>query len=446
MTGTHENIPLVAIIGRPNVGKSALFNRLIQRRQSLVDATPGLTRDRLYGDVNWRGVRFRVVDTGGLQFSRGDRMAEAIAEQVSKAMEEAQMALFVCDARQGAMPLDTEVASWVRRWGKPVVVIANKVDDQREMAAAHEFARFGMGPAMPLSSLHGLRVGELLDAVVNRLQQMGLNTPTPRDAGSAILKIAIVGRPNVGKSSLVNRLLNEERVVVSDVPGTTRDPVDTFFEYQGGSYCLIDTAGIRSQRRLKSRIDAVVRLKALEAIHRADVCLVLLDASAGLIQDDLKLLDQVIQAGKPFCLVLNKCDLLARKPNPQEITAAIVRKAPFVRFAPALCISAKTGFNVLQVLEGATTVAQAACRRLSSAEAKRLLEVIQADRKAPVAIRHAHLFRLIQVRFSPPTFHLLGRMKQGFKPSDVAYLERVFRRELKWQGTPIQIRLLMSSR
>ena len=441
-----STFPVVAIIGRPNVGKSALFNRLIQRRQSLVDATPGLTRDRLYGDVNWRGVHFRIVDTGGLQFARSDKMAQAIGEQVSKAMAEAQMALFVCDGRQGVMPLDTEVASWVRRWGKPVVVIVNKVDNPQDMTAIHEFTRFGMGPAMPISSLHGLRVGELLEAIVDRLQQMGVDAPAGSKAGSSILKIAIVGRPNVGKSSLVNRLLNEERVVVSDVPGTTRDPVDTFLEYRGDTYCLIDTAGIRAQRKLKSRIDAVARMKAMDEIHRADVCLVLVDAAVGLIQDDLKLLDQVIQAGRSFCLVLNKCDLLARKPNPQEIAAAIVRKAPFVRFAPVVCISAKTGFNVLQVLEGARTAATAAHRKLNSAEAKQLLEVIQTDSKAPVAVRHSHLFRLIQVRFSPPTFHLLGRAKQAFKQSDMAYLERIFRRELKWEGTPIQIRLLMSSK
>ena len=471
-----QTIPVVAIIGRPNVGKSALFNRLIRKRRSLVDATPGLTRDRLYGDTDWRGVHFKVVDTGGLQFARGDRLGEAIAAQVAKALEEASLALLVCDAKEGPLPLDAQVASWVRRWGKPTLLVANKVDNSKDTLSVPEFSTLGLGEPQAISSLHGLGIGELLDQIVEKLKKAvkaGTVHPSPPEAdpppvgtssgrtvlsvrgelveprtAAHTLRVAVVGRPNVGKSSFINRVLNEERVVVGEAPGTTRDPVETEVVIQGRTFCLIDTAGIHARRRLKSRIDAVVRLKAVDAIHESDVCLGILEASTGIVQDDLKLFDRVLSAGKPLCLAVNKWDLLKEPPDPERAAAAIARRAPFLRFAPVICMSAKTGLNVFQTLERVAEVAARSNRRIGPEEESRLLEVIGTDPRAPVAIRNLRVLRLTQSRVSPPTFHLVVRPKKSFRGSltfkgpDLAYLEGLFRRELRMEGTPVRIHLL----
>ncbi len=444
-------VPVVAIIGRPNVGKSALFNRLIKKRQALVDATPGLTRDRLYGDVTWRGLPFRIVDTGGLEFSRGSRLGQAIASQVSRAMEEASLALLVCDARQGLLPLDSQVAFWARRWGKPLLLIANKVDDPKQIPSIFEFTSLGIGSPHPVSSIHGTGSGDLLDAVVEQLRISGCLEPDDRSVKPSArpLKVAIVGRPNVGKSSFLNRILNEERVLVDEKPGTTRDPIEVNFTYKDQAYCLVDTAGMRSPRHLKQKIDAVARLKALEVVRESDVCLGILEGSFGIVLDDLKLLDEVMTVGKPLCLAVNKWDLVKGAPDARQAASKIVQRAPFLRFAPVICTSAKTGLNVLKALEQAAELALRANRRVSGSEARQLLDVIRTDPRTPVAVRNAHLIRLAQVGVSPPTFHLMARISggykgktRGFQLSDMAYLEGVIRRELKLEGVPVRIHLL----
>jgi len=438
---------VVAIVGRPNVGKSALFNRLLQRRQALVDATPGITRDRLYSDVEWRGIRFRVVDTGGLQFAKGDRLSKAIADQVAKALEEATLILLVCDAKTGLLPLDLSVVSWIRERARPVLLAANKVDTDKDLPAIYEFSALGFGEPYAISSLHGRGIGELLDAIVERLRQVRSQELGVRSVhAEEPLKVAIIGRPNVGKSSFLNRILKEERVLVDEAPGTTRDPVETFLKMGERTYCLIDTAGIQSRKRLRSKVDAVARLKALEVIHRAHVCLAILDGSCGIVQEDLKLLDQVVTAGKPLCLAVNKWDLLQGRVSQEQAALQIKRRAPFLRFASAICISAKTGFQVFKALELAAKAASSARRQVTSGEERRLLEAIRTDPKAPVGVRQAHLFRIAQVGVSPPTFHLLARVRTGFRESDVAYLEGFLRRELKFDGTPIRIRLLRRKR
>ena len=451
---TTSNLQVVAIIGRPNVGKSALFNRLIKKRRSLVDATPGVTRDRLYGDLVWRGTPIRIVDTGGLQFARGDRMGKAIEVQVTKAMEEARLALLVCDAQEGPVPLDAQVAAWTRRWGKPILLAVNKVDSSKQTPAVYEFSSLGVGAPYPIASLHGLGIGDLLDAVVERLRTAtgAADRPAVKEqkgsdpTGSDPIRVAIVGRPNVGKSSFLNRILNEERVIVDETPGTTRDPVEATLTYRGRPYCLIDTAGMRARRRLKTRLDAVAKIKAVEVIQESDVCLGILEGSAGLVQDDLKLLDQVISAGKPLCLAVNKWDLVSRPPDPKAVADTIARRAPFLRFAPVICISAKTGLNLLETLDLATELAQKAATRIPGADGRRLLEILRTDSRTPVALRHAHFIRLAQVGVSPPAFHLLARSQEGFKSSDMAYLENLIRREFHLTQVPIRLRLIAMER
>jgi GTP-binding protein len=442
-------VNVVAILGRPNVGKSSLFNRFLKKRRALVDRTPGVTRDRLYGEVEWRGLRFQIIDTGGLQLLGRDGLAQGIAAQVNRAMEEATLALVVCDLHDGPVPLDREMAQWVRRWGKPTLLVVNKVDNPKDALGVPEFSALGLGQPHPVSALHGLGIGDLLDEIVRRLREAA-QLPVPpsplegesRGEGAASsLTVAIIGRPNVGKSSLLNRLLGSERVLVDAAPGTTRDPVEVNFEYKGRSYRLIDTAGVRARRKLDSQLEAAARLRALKVIRQADVCLGVLEGPTGIVQDDLKLLDQVVTWGKPLCLLVNKWDLLPGV-DPTEAAAQIGRRAPFLRFASVICTSAKSGWNVLKALEQVGRVAEEAKKRITSVQAQRLLETVRTDPHAPVGIRNSHLFRLFQVGVSPPTFHLLGRVKRRWRSSEVAYLEKILRREVGFSGVPIRIHLL----
>ena len=439
--------PVVCILGRPNVGKSSLFNRILGRRRALVDATPGLTRDRLYGDIQWRGLAFRLVDTGGLQFNRANRLTTLMQTQVEHALEESSLGLLVCDAKEGLVPLDKEVASWARGWGRPILPVVNKTEMDRDRQQMYEFSMLGFGEPLGVSSLHGLGIGELLDAIVERLKgasrMNSIDTSSPKEQ---VLKVAIIGRPNVGKSSLINRILNEERVLVDDAPGTTRDPVEISFHYGGRFFCLIDTAGVRSRRRLKAKIDAVARLKAFESAQEADVCVGVLDGSTGIVQDDLKLFGRIVKSSKPLCLAVNKWDLVKEPIGPKEAAEAIAKRAPFLRWAPLVVTSAKTNLNVLSILDKALQVAQQARRQLLPKEGKSLLQKIQADPKAPVAIRHTKWFRLTQAAGAVPVFHLLCRSRRPLKKSDIAYLERKIRQELHLTGTPVQIRLLSLAR
>ncbi|MBI3318667.1 MAG: ribosome biogenesis GTPase Der [Candidatus Omnitrophica bacterium] len=448
---SNKPLPVVAIVGRPNVGKSSLFNRLLKKRRALVDATPGLTRDRLYADVEWRGVRFRIADTGGIQLGSQERIAKGMMGQVAKAMREAALALFVCDARHGPLPLDQEAASWMRPFGKLVVLAVNKVDSGRQEGAVHEFSSLGLGVGFPVSALHGLGIGDLLDEVVQRLKSVSsVQLPVSEseaghvDAGHGTrsLRVAIVGRPNVGKSSLINRLLNEERILVDEIPGTTRDPVEVQFLYQDQPYSLVDTAGIRARARLKAKMDVVARIKALEAMEGADVCLGVLDATVGLVRDDLRVLDEVVSAFKPLCLAVNKWDLLPPGTDPKQAASGIVRRAPFLRFAPVVPTSAKTGLNVLRALELASSAAKTAASPVPAQRLVELTALLQEDPKAPPAVRYGGLKEISQVRVSPPTFHLIARPKRPFAPSDIAYLEAVFRRELGFKGVPLRIQIL----
>ena len=439
------------------MGKSSLFNRILRRRRALVDATPGVTRDRLYADVEWRGVSFRIVDTGGLQLDRRIRLNAAMQAQVACALEESCLGLLVCDAKEGLVPLDQEVAAWIRQKGKPILAVVNKVETDEDRHTLNEFSALGFGNPFSVSSLHGLGVGELLDAVTQRLREMGLGNPSTAETlrrqtslGNTVpkelLQVAIVGRPNVGKSSLINRILNEERVLVDDSPGTTRDPVEISFTYQNSPFCLVDTAGIRSKRRLKTRLDAVAVLKAFEAVQDSDVCVGVLDGSVGMVKDDLKLLSRVVEAGKPLCLAVNKWDLVKDPVGQKEAAEQVARRAPFLRWAPVVLTSAKTGLNVLELLDRAKELTREAQVPLAPSQARSLLQKLKGDPKAPAGIRHALLFRLTQVALSPPTFHFLCRAKRPFRRSDVAYLEGRIRRELHFTGTPLIVRLLSLNR
>ena len=282
----------------------------------------------------------------------------------------------------------------------------------------------------------------MLDAVVKKLPSTDLH----RAEVLRSVRIAIVGRPNVGKSSLLNRILNQERVLVDDRPGTTRDPVEAEFTYRGQQFSWIDTAGVRARKTVQSRMDAVARLKAMETISSSDVCVGVMEAPQGILRDDLRLLDAVVTAGKPLCLAVNKWDLLPRSSDLKKVAAVISRRAPFLRFTPVVCTSAKTGFQVLKLIEQAAALAALTRKKLTSGQIRDLLELLRNNPKAPAGLRNAHLIRLSQAGTAPPTFHLMARTQGRFQKSDAAYLENVLREQGGFQGTPVRVRFLVKRR
>ncbi|HHW74725.1 MAG TPA: ribosome biogenesis GTPase Der, partial [Firmicutes bacterium] len=324
---------IVAIVGRPNVGKSTLFNRLTAARTAIEEKIPGVTRDRLYGTAEWQDRSFIVVDTGGLGFKRSDPLLRQVHRQAEAAIEEAAVILFILDGREGLNPLDQEIADLLRRSGKPVIPVVNKVDHPGAADTVTSFYRLGMGDPVPLSAAHGRGTGDLLDQICELLpvEQAGLLT------GEETIGVAVVGRPNVGKSQLINTVLGRERVIVSSTPGTTRDAIDTPFSYEGSDYLLIDTAGVRRKSKVKEAVEYYSVLRALKAIERADVTLLLLDAREKIAEQDQRLAGYVDRAGRGLVIGVNKWDLIGdRKESRREWQTAIERAFSFVSYAPVI--------------------------------------------------------------------------------------------------------------
>ena len=356
--------PVIAIVGRPNVGKSTLFNRLLGSRKAVVSPVPGTTRDRLVGRTAWRGKPLTLIDTGGYAWEASDGLTAAVQTHVRRALAEADGVLFLCDAKEGLVPRDTLLMALLRKTGKPVVLAVNKADQR--LCVPPEFFSFGVAPIWPVSALHGRGIGELLDDLLERVAPARApEVPSSPEAPRAMresVAIAIVGRQNVGKSSLLNALLREDRVIVSDIPGTTRDAVDTALQVEGTPVTLIDTAGLRHRRKVKQPVEFFAMSRSIEAIDHCDVALVVLDGTQGVTRDDQRIITRVIDAGCGCVLLVNKWDLVTargRPPGPRRATAAqleaglaeAVRRArPSAAFAPVLAVSAKTGFQVSRIL------------------------------------------------------------------------------------------------
>jgi GTP-binding protein len=481
-------LPVVAIVGRPNVGKSTLFNRIVGSRLAIVEDRARTTRDRLYGTAEWNGRRFLVVDTGGLEIEPGDVIEAKVQEQARLAIAEADVIVFVVDAAAGPTPADLEAAELLRRARAPVLVAANKADNARRELEAAEFHVFGWAEVHPISALHGRAVADLLDAVV-----AALPPPTPAElaerereaavareawpeaipaageageageasepsageagepgAGSVAVEaeaepaaIAIVGRPNVGKSSLLNALLGEERAIVSDVPGTTRDAIDTRLRWGRSEVVLIDTAGIRRRGRVAAAAPAerYSALRALRAIDRADVAVLVVDATEGLTAQDAHIAGYVVEAGRGLVIALNKWDLVAKTPRTfDEAVAAIRREVPFLEFAPVVSISATDRLRVGRVLELALDVWGARRLRISTGELNRLLAAA-VERQPPPLVhgRRPKLRYATQVAVAPPTFVVFGVDVADLHFSYRRYLENRLREAYGFIGTPIRL-------
>jgi GTPase len=435
--------PIIALVGRPNVGKSTFFNRLIGERKAIVEDIPGTTRDRLYGDSFWNGREFIVVDTAGLLFEEEDdslpvaQIARRTREQAQLAIDEADAIIFMVDGRDGLTSADAEVAEVLRRTNKPVILAANKADSPERQFDAVEFYALGLGEPIAMSAYHGIGTGDVLDAVTARLPELD-----DQGAPDAAIKVAIVGRPNVGKSSLLNRLIGRERSIVSDVPGTTRDSIDTLIDYEGTPLLLIDTAGIRRRGRIEQGIEKYSVLRALRAIERADVVLLLVDASEGVTAQDTHVAGMILEQRKGVALLVNKWDLLEKDDTTFNAYTKQLREAfSFLPYAPLMFISAKTGQRVNNILDTVLEVYQERQKRVPTAELNQLLREAVHDHP-PAAIHKGARLRIYyatQGGIEPPTFVFFANNAEEIHFSYQRYLENRIRERYQFTGTPIKL-------
>jgi GTPase len=453
------SLPVVAIVGRPNVGKSTLFNRLVGERVAIVEDVPGTTRDRVYGIGEWNGRRFTVVDTGGLEIEPGSHIEERVQDQARVAIEESELVLFVVDAAAGIAPLDHEVADRLRRAGKPTILVVNKADNPRLEHEGAEFYALGFEPTVAISAQHGRSTGDLLDLVTTALPP-----PRPEEAvpGAAAYdrdelaegdlaelaetemgppRVAIVGRPNTGKSTFVNRVLGEERMIVSDLPGTTRDPVDSAVMVEGEPMILVDTAGIRRRGSVDRGIERYSVLRAMKAIERADVAVVMIDATEGYTAQDAHVVGHVLEAQKGIVLVMNKWDALEKDGHTaDEWLKTLRREAPYLAWADIVFASAQTGQRVDRILHEARRVAEERFRRVPTGELNRLVsDAVRAHPPAHVRNRQPKVLYATQVAVGPPTFVIFVNDPELIHFSYRRYLENRIREEYGFLGTPIKL-------
>jgi len=428
--------PIVALVGRPNVGKSTLFNRLAGERLAIVGDVPGTTRDRHYADVEWGGKVFTVVDTGGLVLDDSDEMLSRIREQAQIAMDEADVIVLLTDVVDGLMPGDEEIAALLRRGDKPVIVAANKADNLTREMVAHEFHALGLGEPLTVSAIRGLSTGDLLDRIVASLPELPEEADEPE-----VLHIAIVGRPNVGKSSLVNRLIGQERLIVSEVPGTTRDAVDTRLRYHDQDIVLIDTAGIRRRGRVEQGIEKYSVMRALKAIGRADVVMLVIDASAGVTDQDAHVAGYILEQFKSAILVVNKWDLLEKDSGTMaQYEATLRRELRFMSYVPVAYVSALTGQRVGTLLPLALRIQEQRNVRVSTAELNEIIRQATARHSPPTKWgTKLRIYYGTQVSHTPPTFVLFVNDARLVHFSYQRYLENQIRYRFKFEGTPIRL-------
>ncbi len=428
------NIPVVALIGRPNVGKSALFNRIVGENSAIVSEEVGTTRDRHFAQTDWAGRPFWVVDTGGVADDPRAPMELEIRRQVDEAIGEADLLLFVVDAKTGFHPSDAHVAEMLRASRKPWMVVANKVDDPRS-TDFYEFYSLGVGEVHAVSAINGKGSGDLLDAVVARFPE---NAPEVENA----LRVAVIGRPNVGKSSFVNRLLGEERLVVSEIAGTTRDAIDTPMRYHGRLFVFVDTAGLRRQSKVEEGIEFYSSLRTRRAIERADICILVIDATEGEIQNqDLKIAALAWEAGRGLIVAVNKWDLAAKDDKASaKYQKAAGERAPFLKFVPFLFTSALTGQRVNRVLDVLLEVEEERSKRITTSEVNERLGELLARRQPPQAAgREIKLSYATQVETAPPTIAVFGNNPDLVEEHFVRYLHNGFRAAWGFTGNPLRI-------
>ncbi len=425
--------PLIAIVGRPNVGKSTFFNKVVGKKISITEDKPGVTRDRLYADSDWRGKTFTMVDTGGIEMRSEDVMWREIKKQAEVAVETAQVILFFVDGKEGITSSDYDVADMLRRSKKPVILVVNKIDEYSE-DKLFEFYALGLGDPFAVSAEHSTGIGDVLDEAVSWFEK-GENEEDDS------IKIAVVGKPNAGKSSLVNRLLGFERSIVTDIAGTTRDAIDTRLSYGGKNYTIIDTAGIRKKSRVEDSVEYYSQLRAYDAVRRADVCLLVVDSSEGLTEQDTKIIGYVHEQGKPSVIVMNKWDLIEKDTNTiNKFQAKLAEDLKFMDYFKSVYISAKTGQRAEKLFALIDEVYDHAHYRVSTGTLKDLIaDTVRANEPPSYNGRRLKVYYSSQVSVAPPTFILKVNSTDLMHFSYERFLENVIRKNFDFSGTPIKI-------
>ncbi len=429
--------PLVAIVGRPNVGKSMLFNKLTGKRLSIVEDTPGVTRDRLYAQAEWRGRTFDLVDTGGIEPGTDDQILSFMREQAEIAIAAATVIVFVCDIRTGMTAADQEVAGMLQRSRKPVVLAVNKMDSTGHTNPdIYEFYNLGLGDPYPVSAVHGHGTGDLLDACFEFFPP-----EDQEEDEDDVVKVAIIGKPNVGKSSLVNRILGQERVIVSNVAGTTRDAVDSYLENERGKYLIIDTAGMRKKSKVDDRVEKFSVLRATMAIERSDVCVIMIDAQEGVTEQDTKVAGLAHEAGKACVIVVNKWDAIEKDGKTmQRMEEDVRRDLSYMTYAPVLFISALTGQRVDRLFDLIDNVVNQAAMRIPTGVLNQVLADAQARVQPPTDKgRRLKIYYMTQIRVKPPHFVIFCNDARLFHFSYQRYLENQIRGTFGLTGTPVRI-------
>ena len=429
--------PIVAIIGKPNVGKSTFFNYLVGHRISIVQDTPGVTRDRIYAETNWRGRNFTLVDTGGIEPDSEDIILSQMREQANLAIAMANVIIFLTDVKQGVTAADREISLMLKKSRKPIVLVCNKADNfEQGTQESYEFYNLGIGDPYPISATNALGIGDVLDAVYEKFPEKAEN----EDEKDKI-KVAVIGKPNVGKSSLINKILGQNRTIVSDIAGTTRDAIDTEFENENGKYVLIDTAGIRRKSKIKESIEKFSIMRTLLAIERADVCLMMIDATQGVTDQDTKIAGEAHEAGKGVIIVVNKWDAVEKETGTlEQYKKEVYDKLKYLSYAPIIFISAKTGQRVHKLFEMINNVNAQNSLRVSTSILNQVINEAIAIVQPPTDKgKRLKIYYGSQVSTKPPTFVIFVNNKELFHFSYERYLVNQIRKEFGLEGTPVRV-------